>query len=178
MKKTNGFTLMELIVSVSVLAVILVAGTMILFRNLNTGGLSDAEASVKLGANQLFDTIERNIKFSDVESVGGGLRTDCVSAGASGFPGASLTVRDQMGAITTYSESINSRVASNSMEISSDNMLIKTGTLLFTWYCHPGIGDNIKISFSATDKSSNALVAPILSNSVYEKTINLPNSGL
>ncbi len=181
MKK--GYTLIELVVTISLLTVILLGGTAIFYRSFRSGGVSDASSTLNSSLGAAGDIIKKSLLFGEVLRVEGtpadrigvggvNTREDCLVAGDTGVVGAKVVLNDWGGGEISYSLT-NYRVASSSgVMVSSAE--IKVSVLSFTWYCKSGLSDKMKIMIKA--RPSTLLEGNL--ESVYEEEIYLLNSGL
>lgn len=174
----TGYTLIELVIVIALLAIILLGGSSIFFRNLRSNGVGNVDLAVNSEARTVLSLIEKDIRFSRVVNVDVGSRADCINAGGNGYSGNSLTVDDLQGLETVYSLDSN-RVASISAKtgvkvyLTSKN--IKISSLAFTWYCQSGISDKIKIDMNV---SSTILGSALDISRTVSREINLLNSGI
>jgi prepilin-type N-terminal cleavage/methylation domain-containing protein len=176
--KTNGYTLMELLIAILLLAIILLGGTALFYRNLRSSGLGDVDLGLNTGLRAVLSIMEKDIRYSEVESVGVGLRSDCLSAAATGYTGSNLTTTDTQGLTTVYSLD-EGRIASTAAETGKKAYLSPTTILItglnFTWYCQSGVSDKIKI---VIDASSSALGSGLNIIRSVSREVNLLNSGI
>lgn len=174
----RGYTLIELVIVVSLLVVILLGGTTIFYRSLRSSGVGNVDLNVTSEMRTLLSSIERDIRFSVVNSVGTSQRSDCLSAGSDGVQGNSLSVTDLQGLTTSY-ELDTERVASVSAVTNEKVYLTNTNSritgLTFTWYCQAGVSDKIKIDI---DVASAVLGSGLDITRNVERDINLLNSGI
>lgn len=174
----KAYTLIEMIISVLLLAMVLLAGTSLFYQNLKAAGLSDVDANLGNALQTMLRSIEKDIRYSTVTAVGSGTRTECLAAGTAGYVGSSLTVNDVEGKQTVYSLA-NNKVASTAAETGVVVYLnvgeIKVTALEFTWFCQGNISDKIKI---AIDGSNTVLNTGIEVKQSVSADINLLNSGL
>lgn len=174
----KGYTLIEVIIAVVLLAIILLGGTSLFYQNLKLSGLSDVDSNLSNSLRTILSSIEKDIRYAQITAVGEGTRLDCVAAGEAGYVGDSLTVSDLDGYGTVYSVE-DDKIASTSSQtdrvsyLTSDDLSISK--LEFTWYCATNISDKIKI---VIDGSSNALSSGIEVERSVSAEINLLNSGL
>lgn len=174
----KAYTLVEVIISVLLLAIVLFGGTALFYQNLKLAGLSDVDSNLNNSVESLLRSMENDARFSEVTRVGSGVRTDCLAAGASGYMGDSLAVADLTGSETVYSlaEGKIASTSSQTGQVSYTSPSSVTIELLqFTWYCQNGISDKIKIAINA---SSNSLSTGIKVDKSSSIEINLFNSGL
>lgn len=169
---------MEMIISVLLLSIILLAGTTLFYQNLKSAGLSDVDSNLGNSLRAILRAVEKDIRYSVVTEVGVGTRTECLAAGAAGLTGNIMYVTDMEGQETVYSLS-SDKIASTSSETSKVVYLntgeIKIESLEFTWYCQGNISDKIKMNI---DASSTVLNSGIGVTQSVSADINLLNSGL
>ncbi|EKD53175.1 MAG: hypothetical protein ACD_61C00122G0008 [uncultured bacterium] len=174
----KGYTLIEVIISMLLLVIILVGGTALFYQSLRSSGLSDVDLGLTSSLRSVLSSIEKDIRFGQVVSVGTGFRLDCVSAGEVGYPGDSLTVSDLVGAETVYTLD-NNRIASTSSQ--TGNMVfvspaeMKIERLSFTWFCQGGVSDKIKVEI---DASNVVLGSGVGVTRKVSTDISLFNSGI
>lgn len=174
----KAYTLMEMIISVLLLSIILLAGTTLFYQNLKSAGLSDVDSNLGNTLQGILRAVEKDIRYSVVTGVGVGSRTECLAAGAAGLTGNRMYVTDMEGQETVYSLT-SDKIASTSSETSRIVYLntgeIKIESLEFIWYCQGSISDKIKLSI---DASSTVLNSGIGVTQSVSADINLLNSGL
>lgn len=170
-KEMKGYTLIELVMAVSLLVMVLVGGTAIFYRSFRSSGVSDIQVSLNAGLRSLDEMIERSLRYGEVLRVGENQRAGCLMAGVSGISGDILVVRDPSGGQITYSLS-EGLVSSNSAVISSSDMNVTK--LEFRWFCRSGVNDkmNLYIEASPFDIKGDSFTV------VFNKDINLLNSGI
>ncbi len=174
----KGYTLIEVVIAVMLLAIILLGGTSLFFQNLRSSGLSEVDLNLTSSLGQTMSSIERDARFSQVVEVDSGTRTDCEAAGASGYSGTSLTVKDLDGLDTVYSLS-GTQIASvaavtgRSTFISSSD--ISVSRLAFTWFCQSGVNDKLMVEI---DASSTVLGSGVVVTRSLSTQIDLLNSGI
>ena len=173
-KPTFGYTLIELIMAVSLLVLVLVGGTTIFYRSFRSSGVSDNQASLNTSLRTLDEMIERTLRFGEVVRVGdNNFRAECLDALPSeGISGSELVVYDQSGGVATYTLS-EGAVSSNSGVIIS-NPEVEVTKLQFTWYCRSGINDKMNLQIEASSKTTTGEG----STAKFNKDINLLNSGI
>jgi prepilin-type N-terminal cleavage/methylation domain-containing protein len=171
----KGYTLVELLVTMSLLVIVLTGGTAIFYRSFKSSGLSDAKTSLNASMKTLDELIERSLRYGTVLKVinlsGEKDRSDCVLGNETGVTGSTVIVRDPSGGIVTYSLG-DGKVSSNSGIISNEKIAVSR--LEFTWICRSGVNDKIKLLIEAAPIENTASEW----TSIYEKDINLLNSGI
>jgi len=172
MKKQEGYTLIELVMAISLLVIILVGGTTIFYRSFKSSGVSDLQTTLNGSLRSLDEMIERTLRFGEVIRVGDNyFREDCLAGKVSG---STLVVKDPAGGIATYSLLEDGTVSSNSADVIISNSGIKVTKLLFTWYCRSGVNDKMNLQIEAEPVSK----ASIGQTASFNKDINLLNSGI
>lgn len=171
--RMTGYTLIELIITVTLLAIVLTGGTAIFFKSFRSSSISDVQTVVNNGLKSLDEMIERSLLYGTVIRVGdNNFRAECL-ASAIGISGNTLGVRDLYGGEAIYTfDPINYKVSSNSAIISNSD--IKVTKLKFTWYCRSGVNDKMNILIEAT---SSATIGEGASG-ILNKDIFLLNSGV
>lgn len=173
-----GYTLIELIVTVALLAIVLTGGTAIFYRSFRSSSTSDVQTMVNNGLRSLDEMMERTLRYGVVNRVTGDggdkYRSDCLENGETGVVGDTLVVKDALGGSATYSFlSDDGTVSSNSGVIIS-NPEITVTKLQFTWICRSGVNDKMNLLIEATSSLTTGEEA----GSTLEKDINLLNSGI
>jgi prepilin-type N-terminal cleavage/methylation domain-containing protein len=176
--KVSGYTLIELVIVVSLMAIILLGGTGVFYQNLKSSGLGNVNLGINSDLRSVLSMIEKDIRYSMVSSVGIGTRTDCLAEGPAGFAGNSLTVVDLQGMETVYLLDAG-RIASVSSTTARSVYLTNTSSrvtgLQFFWYCQSGVSDKIKIEI---DIASSVIESGFDFTRNVSREINLLNSGL
>jgi prepilin-type N-terminal cleavage/methylation domain-containing protein len=144
-KRNLGFTLIELITVVSVLAILITAGMTIFYRALRGSSRVEVQKSLDTEAQHVINSMSRLIRESEIVFVDGSSRDICFSSQT--VSGSSLTVADIDGNTTTYSLS-NGRIASNSAFLSS--VEVDLSHLSFEWKCKSNSFDSLNVGFDAS----------------------------
>ncbi len=176
--KKAGYTLIELLIAILLLAVILLGGTSLFYRNLRSSGLGDVDLGLNTALRLVLSVIERDIRYGTVKSVGAGVRADCLTSGSTGYIGDTLSITDLQGLGTTYSletGKIASTAADTGVKAYLSPASVTITALSFTWYCQSGVSDKIKIDIDAT---SNVLGSGIDITRNVSREVNLLNSGI
>ncbi|HOX95891.1 MAG TPA: prepilin-type N-terminal cleavage/methylation domain-containing protein [Candidatus Woesebacteria bacterium] len=179
MKQHKGYTLFELVVTVSLLVIVLLGGTTIFFRSFRSSGVSDIQSTVNSGLRAVAEMIERTLRYGTVMRVidSDGVqktREDCILAAKNneGVVGYSLVVKDSVGGTAIYSLS-DGVVSSNSgVVISSPDVYVTK--MQFTWYCRSGVNDRINLLVEATSSATSGEGY----SGELARDINLLNSGI
>lgn len=167
-----GYTLIELIITVTLLAIVLTGGTAIFFKSFRSSSVSDVQTEVDSGLRALDEMLERSLLYGTVVRVDNYYRAECL-ASANGVSGNSLGVRDLYGGEAIYTFLVDGTVSSNSGIIISNSEIVVTN-LKFTWYCRSGVNDKMNLLIEATSN----LVNGETTSSTLNKDINLLNSGV
>ena len=171
-KRPGGYTLIELVMAVSLLVIVLAGGTTIFYRSFRSSGISDIQTTMNNSVRALDEMIERTLRYGEVIRVGDdNFREQCLAGDVSG---SSLVVRDSAGGYAIYMLLESGQVSSNSADMIISNSGIKVTKLLFTWFCRSGVNDkiNLKIEAEPVSKVDEGQVV------VFDKDINLLNSGI
>lgn len=174
----KGYTLIEAVIAVLLLAIVLLGGTSLLYQSLKTTGLSDVDSNLSNSLQSIMNGLEKDIRFGNVLAVGSGSRAECLAAGDAGYGGDSLKVTD-FGDLETIYSLANAKIASTSAQTGTVTYLnsddISIDAISFTWYCLAGVSDKIKL---VIDASSTALGTGIKVSKSVSSEISLLNSGL
>lgn len=170
--RLKGYTLVELVVVVSLLIIVLAGGTAIFYRSFRSSGISDIQTALNNNLRALDEMIERSLRYGEVVRVGTDDRLSCVAAGTSGVTGSTLVVVDLAGGKATYS--LSDGVVSSDSAVPISNPEIEVTKLEFTWYCRSGVNDKIKMVMEANVRGKSGEIA----TGVFSKDINLLNSGI
>jgi type II secretory pathway pseudopilin PulG len=171
-KNIFGYTLIELVMAVSLLVIVLTGGTAIFFRSFRSSGVSDIQTSLNNSLRSLDEMIERSLRYGEVAQVGSHNRADCVTAGVIGVTGSSLTVLDLSGGPALYS--LTAGIVSSNSGVQISNPEIEVTKLEFTWYCRSGVNDKMKMLIEANVSGKSGEVV----STYFKKDINLLNSGI
>jgi prepilin-type N-terminal cleavage/methylation domain-containing protein len=172
----HGFTLIELVIGVSLTSMLMVIGSFLFYRGLGLGSETQSNVNINAAVTTFFDGMNNFMRFRLIESVGqGGVnrsRFDCETSYPNAVTGESIVISDKYGA-SEY-RLIENRIASVS---GNPIMLTPAGVrirdLSFDWYCQPGSVDRVIINLEARDasQSSDLRFAP------FTKEVYLYNSG-
>jgi hypothetical protein len=147
--KSNGYTLMELVVVIGVLMVIVVSGMSVFYQSLRSGSKVDFEIFMNSSSRIIENSMTDVIGFSSVVSVEGQDQDACLAAGGVGVLGSSLMVVNE-GVLTEYTledDFITSSSASVAVQINPEGMNVNI--LNFNWICVSGETEKLTVSFSA-----------------------------
>ncbi len=169
--RQKGYTLIELIMAVSLLIIVMVGGTAIFYRSFRSSGVSDIQSTLSSGLRSIDEMIEWSLRYGEVVRIDDNWRTNCLASGDEGVTGNTLVVRNSTGGNVTYSLN-NGRIASDSAVISNANLMINK--LEFSWFCRSGVNDKINLYIEASPLTESGEVT----KSIFNKDINLLNSGI
>ena len=178
--KMKGYTLIELVIVITLLAVVLLGGTSIFYKNLRSSGLGNVDLSVSSELRGIMSVLEKTLRFSVISGIRSGdtsyTRTDCLKTGS--VTGDTLTIIDLGGFESVYSLNIE-KIASTSTATAQKAYLTsgnsKVRSLAFTWYCESGVSDKIKIDI---EMASSVLGSDFEISRKISNEINLLNSGI
>lgn len=166
-----GYTLIEMLVALSLMVIVLLGGTLLFTQNLRTGGLTEVDLRVNSSGRAILDELERILRFGEVVSVGDARRDNCLEALGDGVEGSNIVVETLGGVETEYSLS-NQKVSS----VSGDNVDpfylggddISVNSLTAKWFCQSGISDkiNLEISISSTVLGTGVTITKTISRDI------------
>ncbi len=178
MKTNTGYTLIELVVALSLFMVILLGGTTLFTQNLRSEGLTEVNVNLNSSLRSIFDEFERVLRYGKVVSVDGVDRDQCLALGADGYTGSVLNVEDITGVISTYELSEN-RVSSVSSQTNNRVYLstsaLKVNSIAFKWFCQSGISDKINLEINA---SSTVLGSGVTITKTVSRELVLLNGSI
>ncbi len=154
MKKLNGFTLIELVVSLAVLAFIISSGVNLFLRSLRDTSRSDLRKQVDERARVILGSLTRYFREAEIVSLSGQTRITCLATPA-GVIGSSLVASDFYGVNSTFSITTVGLDSNRLASVSATTLVLNPETAtevivispLFTWYCSAGVPDRIKMQF-------------------------------
>lgn len=148
MKKNKGFTLLELLVVITVVAVISVAGVGLFYQALRGGGKAQALKELDQNAQLVINLMEFHIRNArDIVDVSG---ADCPATGDS------LSITGFDGLVTTYDLTAEGKIASNGAEISSQS--VEVTNLVFECTRQTGTPDQVMITFTVGYKVGTEVI--------------------
>lgn len=177
MKIKSGYTLIELIVALSLMVVVLLGGTALFTQNLRSGGMTDVDLNLNSSVRFIMDNLERSLRYGKVLSVDDKTRDNCLSLGADGYTGVNVSVEDVNGLVTEYSL-MNSKIASTSalsgnvVYLNTDELIVNS--LSVKWVCRSGISDKINLDINV---SSSVLGSDVTISRSVSREILLLNSS-
>lgn len=151
--KISGYTLIEMLVALSLMIIVLMGGTLLFTQNLRTGGLTEVDLSINKTSRALLDEFERLLRFGVVEGVDDFDKNNCLEAGSAGVSGSRIKTKSVTGVDIDYYLA-NQRVASLSGDMIDPYFLndesLDVNSLQFQWFCQSGISDKIKIDMNVS----------------------------
>lgn len=181
MKKTGfGYTLIELVMSISLLVIVLIGGTAIFYRSFRSSGISDVQTVVNNSMRSLDEMIERTLRYGSINRIIGTddqeiLRPECLSESESngvGVVGKTLVVQDPSGGEAIYT--LEDGVVSSNSSVPISNAEVEITKMEFTWYCRSGVNDKMNLLIEASSKTKSGEGT----TGSFSKDINLLNSGI
>ncbi len=174
----KGYTLIEMVVALSLFLIILLGGTTLFSQNLRSGGLTEVDLNLNGTLRTILDEMERTLRYGKVVMVDSVDRDQCLALGSDGYTGTVLRVEDLTGLESSYSLDTN-KIASVSSETNETIFLngdsIKINSILIKWYCQSGISDKINLEINA---SSTALGSGITITRTVERDLVLLNGSI
>lgn len=170
-KNYPGYTLIEMLVALSLMVIVLLGGTLLFTQNLRTGGLTEVDLKVNSSSRAILDEIERVLRFGEVTRVGDSTRDNCLEAAATGVSG-SLLVVETLGGVETEYKLSNQRIASVSGDNTDPFYLggedITINSLNLKWFCQSGISDkiNLEMNVSSTVLGTGVTITKTISRDI------------
>jgi prepilin-type N-terminal cleavage/methylation domain-containing protein len=170
-KNIYGYTLIEMLVALSLMVIVLLGGTLLFTQNLRTGGMTEVDLRVNGSARAILDELERTLRFGEVRRVGQLTRDDCLNALDTGVTADSVEVETISGVSTVYSL-LNQKIASTSADNVDPFYLggsdIVVNSLNIGWFCRSGISDkiNLEISISSTVLGTGVTITKTVSRDI------------
>ncbi len=169
--KSCGYTLIEMLVALSLMVIVLLGGTLLFTQNLRTGGLAEVDLRVNSLARAVFDELERALRFGKVVRVGESTRDSCLEAANNGV-GGSLVVVETLGGVETEYYLNNQKIASVSGDnndpfyLGSDEISVNSFDI--KWYCQSGISDkiNLEMNISSTVLGTGVTITKTVSRDI------------
>ena len=174
----RGFTLIELMVAVGILAILASTGTAIFMRSLRGTSQIEIRRTLDDRAGLITNGLGRFFREGVVVSLGGQTRDTCLTAGS--LNGSSLVVKAIDGLSSTFSvdaSGLISSVSAQTIVINPESVTVDYQGVLgyyFTWYCSAGIPDRLVMQFKATLVSQQGDTSV---NNDYIIDVTMRNSG-
>lgn len=152
-RKKSGYTLIELIIVISLFVIILLGGTTLFVQNLRTGGFTEMDLKLNISLRSVLDEMERKIRFGKVTMVDASDREQCLLAGSTGLTGSSVTTEDLNSLSSVYSL-VDNKISSVSGQTGEQVFLNSTdvsiNTISIKWFCQSAISDKIILEITAS----------------------------
>lgn len=154
--KNSGYTLIEMMVAISLMVIVLMGGTTLFIQNLRTGGMTEADLNLNGSLRAILDEFERNLRYGKVIKVDEVNRDQCLAYGDTGYTGTKVSVEDLNGLVTVYSLLSNKIASTSSLTNDTDyinNDTVRVNSVSIKWFCRSGISDKINLSIDASTTS-------------------------
>lgn len=179
MKKNNkGYTLIELVVAMSLFIIILLGGTSLFTQNLRSEGLTEVTVNMNSTLRSVLDELERVLRYGRVITIDNVDRDQCLAFGTTGFTGSTFVVEDINGLVSTY-ELDGNKISSVSSQTNEAIFLspetIKINSFSVQWFCQSGISDKINLEINA---SSTALGSGVTVTKTVSRNLVLLNGSI
>ena len=142
----RGFTLIELVVSVGVMAVVISGGVNLFFRALRSSSAADSKRQIDSRSRVILGSLSRFLQETKISSLDGQDRSSCLTLGS--LTGSDIVVTGLDGEQTTITLTAG-KLASGSMILNpEDSVTVSTVpplNNLFTWNCNGGVADQIEM---------------------------------
>lgn len=173
----SGFTLIELMVGVSVLAILAATGAAIFLRTLRSSSAVEIRKTLDSRAGLILDGLGRFLREGSVVSLSGSDRQACLAAGS--VSGDSLTVHSLDGFDTVFSVSsgLLSSVSAQTVVLNPESVTLQHKAGLgyyFIWYCMVGVSDRLFMEFNAVSIGQEGDTSV---NNDYVLDVVMRNSG-
>jgi len=148
----GGYTLIEMIVTVAVLLIIIGSGLMSFYRTLRGGIRTDLTSLLDSNARATMNSLTFLLKQSQIETLDGADKNDCLAAGVVGLTGESLLITTFDGDDTTLSldgDRVASVSASQSKTVLVSSDSLQVSDLSFDWKCGSGQRDVVSVVLTA-----------------------------
>jgi prepilin-type N-terminal cleavage/methylation domain-containing protein len=174
--KNKGYTLMELVVVVGVMAVILGAGMRVFYQSLRSSSRVDFELFMDSSSRVIEGSMMDVISFGKVTELSGQDQVACLSAGVTGVTGErlSVTVDGKETEFFLDDDDIASRSVDPVNQLKVNPVGIQVNSLGFTWVCLSGQHESLVIDIGAQAEKEDQAV-PVEKDYSFE--ILLKNSG-
>ncbi len=180
-KLTHGFTLIELMVGVGIIAILATTGAAIFLRSLRGTSQVEIRRTLDDRAGLITTGLGRFFREGQAVSLDGQTRDTCLTAGT--VSGDSLVVEAIDGLDSTFSVDASGVISSFSaqlvqtVDINPESVTVNhqgTQTDYFTWYCLRGIPDRLVMRFNAVSISDQGDTSV---NNDYIIDVTMRNSG-
>lgn len=174
----QGFTLIELMVAIVVLAILSTAGVNIFYRSLRGSSQVELRRALDDRSRLIMSALGRYIREGRIVSLSGVDKNSCVASGQA--TGTSLVIRaldDLDSTISLTGGQISSSSAEGTvvMNPGTEYTISQADTTpLFTWYCASGVADRVLVNFRGSSVSNEGDVTVTKD---YSLDLILRNSG-
>lgn len=156
----KGFTLIELMVSIVILAILSAGGVNIFYRSIRGTSQLELRKTLDDKSRLILSSVSRFVREGKIVSLNGINKEACLPSGST--TGNILVLRaldDIVTTITISGGSISSSSAIGTIVLNPDlasyTVTQADTTPLFTWYCSGGVADRMLFNFRATSVSSD-----------------------
>jgi len=141
--KKNGYTIIELVVGVSVLVLLAVMAMTILSRSMSSTARVESERLLDENAKMINDWLTRFIREGEVIMVNENDKEECLENGS--VSGDDLTIRaiDGYDTLIALNDGV---LASNEAELHLSSLTMSNFVVI--WECGQGLPDRVDVSFS------------------------------
>lgn len=140
----RGFTLMEMLASVTVLMVLAVTAVGMFSRSLRSSAYVESQRLLDGSAKTIIDSMSRYLRESRMVSLDGMDKEVCIISGS--IAGSNLVVTGSDAVNSTF-ELQGDNIASNSSILNPES--VEISNFLVDWTCTQGTPDKLDIGFSA-----------------------------
>ncbi len=149
----KGFTFIELLLAIVILAILATTGSAIFLHSLRGTSATELRRTLDDRARLILDSMGRFLREGQITGLAGQTRANCLAGGS--VNGDVLSVKALDGLTTNFSVSAGmlSSISGQTVVINPEGVTIayKAGIgYFFTWYCSGGVPDRIMMQFTAT----------------------------
>lgn len=154
----KGFTLIELMISIVILAILSASGVNIFYRAIRGSSQLELRKTIDDKSRLVLSSVSRFVREGKVVSLNGSNKESCLPNGSA--TGNILIIRaldDISSTITVSGGTISSASALGTIVLNPDSNFTLTqadSTPIFTWYCSGGVVDRLLFNFRANSISS------------------------
>lgn len=151
--KIKGFTFIELIIGVGILAMMATVGSTLFMRSLQGSSQIELRKNLDGRARLLLDGMGRFLREGEIISLDGQAKIACLASGS--LSGDLLVVKGLDGLSSSFyvTSGLLSSQSAQTIVLNPESVTLdyKTGlTHYFTWYCSRGAADRLVMEFSAS----------------------------
>lgn len=178
MRKSKGFTLIELMVAIVILALLSATGVNIFYRSIRGTSQVELRKALDDRSRLIMAALGRFIREGKIVSLDGVSKESCVTDGET--TGSSLVIRSLDNIETTLSLSdgqVSSASSLGTIVFNPDETYtvdLVDATPFYTWYCANGVADRILINFRGNSISTEG---DVTATKDYSVDVILRNSG-